>query len=340
MSETFLVDFDYQVLTLRRRSTRPKPLVRRGKAAIEVQGVSASDVRVAYRVQAWSLGDGRHAVIRHQGKLWWPVADRPSRRSPRDFLRELRAGDSDLFGRPLRDVRHEPERRRHLIHDGYCDTLALVGRRARDLLIVDDGLYAAGGVPFLVRIFLDSTPAHRSVPAAFGEIRIRPGDGEVQDWAVCHGRYYLPGHPPPKAAPVWSKYAADRARLWIETIDGDAVDPVQLRVDAAFRTAWKAIRPSPAKELPPGLERLQEGFAQLANSDGSMMLTAERYCALQSLDRFCERVPRLSTKLKRCRLGVQLTIAAVEESESDLRYGTGALLDDADEAGLACLATR
>jgi len=336
MNETFLVDFDYQVLTLR-RGTRPKPLLQRGKAAVEVQTTAACDVSVAYWVQARNLNAGRHAVMRHQGRLWWPLAERGSGRGPRDFLRELRAGESDLFGRPARDVRPEHTRLRRVIDDGHDDTLAVVRRRARDLLIIDDSLYAAGGVPFLVRTFVDSTPAHRSVPAPFGEIRIRPGDGEVQDWAVCHGRFHLPGHAPPKAAPMWSRYAAERARSWIETVDGDAIDPIELRIDAAFRSAWNAIVRSPARTRPPGFEGLRARFAGLCGPEGGDMLTSGRYCALQTFDRFCGDGRALPFRMKRCSLGVRLTIAAVEDLDRGAAFLKERSLTEAEEAALECL---
>jgi hypothetical protein len=79
-----------------------------------------------------------------------------------------------------------------VVHDGHDDTLAAVRRSARDLLIVGDGLYTAGGTPFLVKnseVYVVSTRADRSVPAPFGGLRVQPAGGQQQpahDWAACH----------------------------------------------------------------------------------------------------------------------------------------------------------
>ena len=153
---------------LRRPARRPArcagttPL-RRGTAAIEIAAVQSADLPVAYRAEHQrDLGPGRHSILRHDGKLWWPLVDTavPDIRTARDFLRDLRAGRCDLFVR--RGLDHlflESRRWRQVVHDGYDETLAAVQRNARNLLIVDDGLYAAGGVPLLVEAPPDKAPA-------------------------------------------------------------------------------------------------------------------------------------------------------------------------------------
>lgn len=224
-----------------------------------------------------------------------------------------------------------------MIEDGHDETLAVVQRRARDLLIIGDNLYVAGGVPFVVRIDLASTPADRSAPALFGEIGIRPGGGDVQDWAVCHGRFLVPGHLPPKAAAMWSRYSPERARSWIETVDGDTVDPIELRLDAAFRVVWSAMIRSPAHTHPQGFEALRARFIDLCGPNGGDLLTLERYRALQRFERYCGEGRVLPFRMKKALSGVRLTIAAVQDLGSDAKFLTEGSLTEAEDAALACL---
>src|SRR5450759_2534510 len=133
MTEIFLVPFDYDVLRVGRYGGAGATALRRATAAIEVPAVRSSDLSVAYRVEhRRDMGPGPHLILRHDGKLWWPLVDRTltvETRDARDFLRELRAGRSDLFVR--RGLDHlflEPRRRRQVIHDGHDDALAAVCR--------------------------------------------------------------------------------------------------------------------------------------------------------------------------------------------------------------------
>jgi hypothetical protein len=184
--------------------------LRRATAAIEIPAVRSADLAVAYRVEhRRDMAPGRHLILRHDGRLWWPLVDTTlivETRDARDFLRELHAGCSDLFVR--RGLDHlflESRRRRRIGHDGHDDALAAVCRNARNLLIVDDGLYAAGGVPLLVKTFrrlrrtyIASTGADRAVAAPAGALRVTFALGHRGDidYAICRYLFYLPGDPP------------------------------------------------------------------------------------------------------------------------------------------------
>jgi hypothetical protein len=153
VTETFFVPFDYAVHLAGRHGG--KTALRRDTAAIQVPSVRADELQVAYIVRHRDdLGPGRHLVLRHQGRLWWPLADASfplEIKTARDFLIDLRAGQSELFARPLEDHEVRDYRRHRILHDEHDAKLAAVHRAAKNLLIVDDRLYACGaGVPLVV----------------------------------------------------------------------------------------------------------------------------------------------------------------------------------------------
>jgi hypothetical protein len=302
MTERFFVAFDYDVLRASRHDGAGTTALRRDTAVIEIPAVRSADLAVAYRVEhRRDLGPGRHPILRHAGRLWWPLVDTTLEpRTARDFLNELRAGRSDLFVR--RSLDHlflEPRRRRQVIHNGRDDALAAVHRNAGNLLIVDDGLYAAGGVPLLVktfrglrRIFIASTGADRAVAAPAGTLRVKPALGHrgIVDYALCRYIFYMPGHPPgpPEQTEAIARRWAGIDGIAIEIVDGEVVDWEMVCVDAAFRIAWTAMNRSIPRTRPEGFELLRARFVEACGAANDDCLTLARYRALQGFMKLFE----------------------------------------------------
>jgi hypothetical protein len=345
MSVLFQVIVDYDVLRAGRHGRPATTALCRGAAAIEIATVRSVDLPVAYRVKHRSdLGPGRRLVLRHGGKLWRPLVDTTFpliTRTARDFLRELRAGKSDLFVR--RDLDHpfrKARRWRAVIHDGHDEAVAAVHRNAANLLIVDDGLYAAGGVPLLVddvdgSIRIASTGANRGVAAPAGALRIKAANDHWggRDRAIC-SCFCVPNSPGLDFA---RRLRPHRFRgIAIETLDGDIVDPVAVRVDAAFRAAWTAMNQSIPRTRPEGFENLRAEFAEACGPGEDDHLTAARYRVRQ---RFVELFGAAEPKpvaVRKCLYIIRQTIS--DETEGGVPDPRPKLsLTDADEAALACL---
>jgi hypothetical protein len=302
MSEMFHVLFDYDVLRAGRHGRPATTALRRGTAAIEIPAVRSADLAVAYRVEhRRDMGPGRHLILRHDGRLWWPLVDTTLEiRTARDFLRALCVGRSDLFVR--RGLDHlflEPRRRRRIVHDGHDGALAAVCRNAANLLIVDDGLYAGGGVPLLVktfrglrRIYIASTGADRAVAAPAGALRVTSALGHrgMVDYAICRYVFYLPGHPPdpPELTAAIARRWAGINGIAIEIVDGEVVDGEAVCIDAAFRIAWTAMNRSIPRTRPEGWETLRAQFVEACAAANDDCLTLARYRALQGFMKLFE----------------------------------------------------
>ncbi|MDO8874490.1 MAG: hypothetical protein Q8M24_15625 [Pseudolabrys sp.] len=350
MSETFLVPFDYDVHLAPRSSGAGKTALRRATAAIEIPAAGEAELPVAYRVEhRRDLGPGHHVVLRHKDKHWWPLVDRVlgfHTRDARDFLQELRAGQCDLFVRRCLDDHHlDNHRRRPIVHEEYDTTLAAVRRSARTLLIVGDQLYAAGGSPLVVDassgIRIAGTGADRAIPAAAGDLRIKAANGHVggSDLAICRGRFFLPGSSDLAAATRYRP--SDFHGVRVATLDGEVVDPLAVRLDAAFRTAWRAINKSIARTQPEGFTFLWAEFLEACRPAEDGTLTAARYFALRSFVDLFQAVERRPVAVGECLVAVRQTIDAATRAprfnglpRPDFRPS----LNETEEAALACLA--
>ena len=347
MTERLFVPFDYDVLRAGRHGGAGTTALRRATAAIEIPSVRSADLAVAYRVEhRRDMGPGRHLILRHDGRLWWPLVDTTlETRTARDFLRELRIGRSNLFVR--RGLDHlflESRRRRRVIKDGHDDALAAVWRNASNLLIVDDGLYAAGGVPLLASasdgIRIASTGADRAVAAPGGALQIKPAIGRRGgiDHAICRG-FYLPGYPPgppeltEAIASAWSDYDG----IAIEVVDGEVVDGQVVRIDAAFRTAWTAMNRSIPRTRPEGFESLRARFVEACGGDGDDRLTAARYRALQGFVELFVKADLKPVAVRKCLQAVWRTICAVKISGGVPDPEPELSLTEDEAAALACL---
>jgi hypothetical protein len=351
MSELFHVAFDYDVVPVGRFGRAGTTALRRGRAAIEIEALASAGLPVAYRVEhRRDLGPGRHLILRHRGKLWWPLADTrfpPEIRTARDFLRELRAGRSDLFVRRSLDrLFLEPEHRRRILRDGYDEALAAVARNAGNLLIVDDGLYAAGGVPLLVEAFgticIGATGADRAVAARGGALQIKPASGSRggMDRAICGGLFFVPGYPADH--PMLAEARADRwtGFDWfaIETVDGDAIDRLVVRIDAAFRTARAAMNRSILRTRPEGFERLRAQFVEACGPAQDDCLTVARYRALQGFVKLFKPAEPRPVAVSECLKPVLRTLAEAVHSGRFLELAPEALeLSEEEEAALVCM---
>lgn len=342
MSELFHVLFDYDVLRAGKHGRAGTTALRRSAAAIEIATVRGAGLPVVYRVEHQrDLGPGRHSVLRQDGRLWWPLVEKTAPleiRTARDFLRDLRAGRSDLFvRRPLNHLYIESRRRRQIIHDGHDETLAAVHRSAKSLLIVDNRLYAAGGVPLLVdafgRIHIADTGDGRSVAAApAGELRIKPANGHWRgrDLAICCGSFrdadFLDGFSKGR----W-RYKFRGVRL--KTPGGEFVDEHVVRIDAAFRTAWTAMNRLTAKTRPEGLETVRARFVEaLGPAEDDRYLTGARYRALQRFVALFATVERKPVAVRECFEPVQRVAAEFARRRVP---APEPLLTDEDVAALA-----
>jgi hypothetical protein len=262
-------------------------------------------------------------------------------RVARDFLRDLRAGKSDLFvRRPLDHLFLGSRRGRPNVHDGHDTALAAVHRNAAILLRVDDELYSAGGVPLLVdafgRICIASTGADRAVAAPAGALRIKPANGHMKasDLAICRGRLYTPGSIDLEIAMERRPFKFHGVR--IKELDGDAIDTIVVRIDAAFKTAWWAMNRSIPRTRPQGFELLRAQFAEACGADGDDGLTAARYRALQGFVELFATAERRPVAVSECLHNVQWTVSAAADLPCVLPPQLE--LTDEEAAALASLA--
>jgi hypothetical protein len=175
--------------------------------------------------------------------------------------------------------------------------------------VVDDQLYAAGGVPLVVDTaggtHLASTGAERAVRRAGGDLRIKPANGHRRgiDLELSRGCFFLPG----SAALAQAK----RRRFEIRDVRIEAVDPVDplaVRIDAAFRVAGTAMVRSVPRTRPELYDRLYEQFARAARSDEEEGVSAARYFALYNFVRLFGPAERKPVAVSECFAGVRDTI--------------------------------
>jgi hypothetical protein len=342
MTEFYHVPFDYEVVRPGPEGRAGRPVLRRATAAIEIATVRGADLPVAYRVKdEREMGRGWHLILRHGGKLWWPLVDITSfpleTRMAHDFLCDLRAGRCDLFvQRDLDDHRVDRRFKGLPVRDGRIAALAAVHLNAQNLLIVDDCLYAAGGVPLLVEGYgVASAGADRAVAAAAGALRIRPANGHRRsaDLAICGRRIYVPGSV--ELAVAMRRRLSYFRGARIEVVSGDAVDQVVVRLDAAFRTAWRAMNMSIPRTRPDGFAALHGLFADACGPGDDDRLTAARAAALRGFVALFETARPRPVAVSKCFFNVQCTLSEVEA----LGLLTAPLppLTESDEAAIASL---
>lgn len=345
MSELFVVPFDYDIQRAGHRGRPGATALRRATAAIEIATVRWRDLPVAYRIKApYDMGPGWHLIRRHDGQLWWPLVERTPLqdiKSAGQFLHDLRTGQCDLFVR--RGLDHlflEPRRQRAIVHDGHDDALAAVQRNARNLLIVDGALHAAGGAPLLIEahggIRIASTRADRVVAAPSGALRIEPANGNWpgRDRAICGDRFYVP-----RSFKLERAMRRRRYRFYevhVETRGGAAVDPVVVRIDAAFKVAWTALNKSIPRTRPEGWDGLRAQFVEACAAAEDDRLTAARHRALRRFVELFTAAERKPVAVSECLYDVKRTVSATANSPR-VREPEIALTDDEVEA-LACLA--
>ena len=345
MPETFLVPFDYNIRLARRSDAPVKTALRRATAAIEVASARMADMPVAYRVaHDRDLGPGRHLIVRHDGRLCWPLVETTSilePRSARDFLRELRMGRSDLFVRRRLDDHHLQDHSRcRIADDDYDDIIAAVRRNSRSLLVVDDMLYAAGGIPIVLdgpsRIRIAGTGANRAIASGAGDLRIKAANGHWggADLAICRGRFFLLGSV--ELAQAMERRSFAFRGVGVEAVDGEAIDPLVVCIDAAFREAWRAMNKSISRTRPEGFAFLRAQFLQARGPMEDDGLTAARYYALRGFLELYEVADRKPVAVIDCLEGVRQTMKAA--TSSGRFRGSSDCLEAGDEAALDGLA--
>ena len=353
MFETFLVPFDYDAVPQGRRRGARRTALCRATAAIEIEKVRTEDVEIAYCVKhERDLGRGWHQVVRKDGKLWWPLADTALivwTKDAGDFLRELCSGQSDLFvrGGEAARFRHESVEQRQVVRDTYDETLAELHRSARNLLIVDDRLFAAGGVPMLVEahgtVCIASTGADRGVLPARCELRVGPANCHHTGLhlGVCRGRFYLPGSSELDHAMTQRPF--DFRGIRVDTVQGDEVDPLVVRIDAAFRTGWIAMNASISRTRPLGFARLHATFSEACGSSGGDRLTAARYFALRGFVDLFDKQDGIPVKVGECLDGVRRTLAlasGLDLSAGTLSADSAPTLTEDEDAAIASLVSH
>ncbi len=163
------------------------------------------------------------------------------------------------------------------------------------------------------------------------------------DLGICRGGFYLPGYPPgPRAladaiAARWSNIKG----IGIETLDGDAVDPFVVGIDAAFRAAWTAMNCSIPRTRPEGFAMLRAQFVDACGSAGEDRLTAARYLALRDFVALFDQAERRPVAVSECLEGVRRTISAAARFNRFVGLSPAGLhppLTASEEAALASLA--
>jgi hypothetical protein len=348
MTRFFFVPFDYEVVRAGRGGRAGRPVLRRDTAAIKIATLQRAVPPVAYRVKdERELGARWHLILRHHGKLWWPAVDKfwwqagngqlVPMKDARHLLRDLREGNSDLFvRRGLDDPRLKVRGQGIMLRDGREDALAEVHRNAKNLRIVGDCLYVAGGVPLLVEGYgIADAGADRVVAGPAGALRIKPANSHRRDpdLAIIRRRFYVPGSPELTAAMRRRPYYFRGVR--VKTLDGDAVDRDVVRLDAAFRTAWRAMNKSIPRTRPDGFATLHDLFADACGPGDDDRLTAARAAALRGFVALFDKARPRPVAVSECLFDVQRALGEVKVPE--LLPPPAPPLTASEEAALASL---
>lgn len=220
----------------------------RADVPVSIDHVPQEAVEIAYRVKE-SRGGKPHSfsIVRFRGRLFWPLHS-PSG-SAKTTLSAAQRGAIDLFGTGLiaapDEIDGEDLRIAEVCGD-HNPTLAEIHRKAADLLVVGDELYAAGGIPVVALIngqpVVISTGASRDGRPLTNGLALQPGGfGRPEtDFALSARQFWLAGEfADPKAgglkAPLTSAVA-------IEEIAPEPLDIFRVRLDAAFRQIDAAAR--------------------------------------------------------------------------------------------------
>jgi hypothetical protein len=243
------VPFVFEAEALERRCRKSRRKLYRSLASVEIERIVAAEV--AYTVEVGP--DEAVDVLLHRGRLMWPLKYSAPFRSLRtgDMLQRLLNGELDLFSdgklaTTVASLENDPSNRK-VIWSGEDEARAMVARKISTCAVVDDELFAQGGVPILVGrnpgiypiISVASSGASRSAELHINGLAIQPGgfhQWELQE-ALFRGTFsihFADDKEVPKSYPrVTAHYK-------------HSTDSVDLRIDAAFRIVWEDIKKIPA----------------------------------------------------------------------------------------------
>jgi hypothetical protein len=194
-------------------------------------------------------------VLLHQGRLMWPLKYSAPFHSLRtgDMLQRLLNGELDLFSdgklaTKVGSLENDPSNRK-IIWSGEDDARAMVARKISTCLLVGDELFGQGGAPILVGrnpgiypiISVASSGASRSAELHIDGLAIQPGGfhlWELQD-ALFRGTFSIDFGSDSGDPKSYPRVTAHHQR---------SIDPIDLRIDAAFRVVWGAIKKIPASD--------------------------------------------------------------------------------------------
>lgn len=234
--------FGTRLMVHRGRKERSK--LYRAVASLQIERTASAEV--AYTIE---LGPNECVrVLLHRGRLIWPMKyTTPFRRAIfDDALRDLRDGTLDLFSNgKLRTTQLSLDADlswKKIVWNGEDDALQALWRRSQELVIVDNELYALGGVPILVTktpelnrgVFVASSGADRHGDLGKG-LFVKPGGFHqtTLQKAIARGRFRIP------AAEDGGRARTRYPR--IVTHHEVLLDALDLRIDAIFREYWRVL---------------------------------------------------------------------------------------------------
>jgi hypothetical protein len=230
--------FAFQAKVRRGRERKPRHAVLRDSAPLGVVADPKEGIRQAYWIE-----DRRSCrffpVFRYQDRLWWPL----EMQERHVMAEEALGGTINLFGDDLLedDVRSVDE---EVIAwwDSSDHKITVRGMQAKcaDLMVLDGGLYAAGGVPLVAYVSrkfrVISTGGDRSGRPLITGLAIQPGRHGLfeTDFAITAGKIWM-AHEAAFEEAYRRSRLRERGKPVVDQIEPSTVDFFQVRLDAAFR---------------------------------------------------------------------------------------------------------
>ena len=239
--------FGFRARVRRGRQRVGRDAVFQDVAPLVIEGV-AEAVEQAYVIEE---GRGRHRrcfeVLRYRHRLWWPLQTQD--RGEHQILEDALAGEINLFGENLL-LEDPPTVEQDLVtwfeSDERDHTLAQMQGKCADLLLVDERLFAAGGIPMAALISrkfrIVSTGADRSGRPLLSGLAVQPGrHGLFQtDYAISAGKFWDPTKSEFDQAYRRSRQSED-VRPKVYATSPTEIDLFEVRLDAAFRLLDAAL---------------------------------------------------------------------------------------------------
>lgn len=279
---------------IRSSQRKPRRVMCHSACPVQIEYTDEKIISVAYQIRVGTDGMSFNVLL-HRGRLFWPLRYiNPPRWSATDPLEDLREGRLDLFcakrhGIQLVDFERDPGIRRVVWSDQTSVAARVNAALEQNLLLVGTELYAAGGVPLVVKFVSEGTEASAICSSGadrHGDPASSPG------LALTVGGFHMPGV---QAALASGSFSIPRkttksprrgpsVRVYID----HPVDWLELRIDAAFRLMWGDVKQLRCQGDDGPLADVYSRFIEALDGN-SQTLTAARCEALQALRLSYER---------------------------------------------------